>query len=180
MNTGKFMPKINIKIIVICGLMVALEFIFERMLSVDTAFTRISFTFVPRAVSGACLGPVYAGIIGILSDIFGCFYKGYPINIGITFASMFKGICFGLLLYNKQSCKRIIFACMLDQFVGGFVITTISLFVFGGIPYTLETLLTRLAQCVTLFVIETLFLVFTRKKFLVYLKKVVMQIMENE
>lgn len=180
MHKFKFIPKFNARIIAICGLMVALEIIFERMLAVDTAVTRISFTFAARAVSGTCLGPVYAGIIGIISDILGCLYKGYTINLGITFSSMFKNVCFGLLLYNKQSNLRILIAAILDQFVGSFVITTGALFLFGGVPFSVQSLVTRLAQCVTMFAIEVIFLILTRKKFLVYLKNVVKEISEEK
>lgn len=167
----KYIPAIKTKTLVIMSMMVSIQFVLERVASIDTPITRLSFTFVGRAVTGALLGPFYSAIVGIAADILGCFYKGYTLNPGITFAAALRGVTFGIFLWRKQNVSNIIAAALFDQFVAGLLVTTVSLFWFGGIPFTTETVLTRLLQCVFIFAIEVIFLLATRKNLFVQIKK---------
>ncbi len=167
----RYVPPIETKTLVIMSLMVAVQFILERLIVFDTGIGRWSLTFAGRAVTGACLGPLYSALVGIAADILGCFYKGYALNPGITFAAAFRGVIFGICLFRKQTVPSIIAAAVCDQFIAGFVITTLSLFWFGGVPLNGKTLLTRLVQCLVIFVIEVVFLIATRKNLFAQIKK---------
>ncbi len=167
-----YVPRINTKVLVLMGLLVAVQFILERVVvAIETPIARVSFTFVGRAVTGACLGPAYSALVGVAADLLGCFYKAYTPNPGITFAALFRGVAFGVFLFRKQTVPKIIAAAVCDQFIAGLVITTLALFWFGGIPFTKETILTRLVQCAVLFVIELIFLLSTRNNLFVQIKK---------
>ena len=162
----------NTFLIVVVGLLIAVQFILERLVPViETPVTRVSFTFVGRAVTGVCVEPVYGMIAGIAADLLGCFYKGYAINPIITFAAAFRGLAFGILLYKKVNIFRITLAAFLDQFVAGLVITTYGLFTYGGVPYSKETIIARLIQCSVIFVLEEVFLIATRKNLLAQIRK---------
>ncbi len=166
-----YIPKISTLTVITMGLMIAIQFVLERIASINTPISRLSFTFVGRAVTGACLGPLYSALVGIAADILGCFYMGYTINPGITFAAALRGVAFGVFLWKKQSIITIIAAAFCDQFIAGLLVTTVSLFWFGGIPFTKETLLTRLVQCVLIFLIEVVFLALTRDNLFKQIKK---------
>ncbi len=167
----RYIPPIETKTLVIMSLMVAVQFILERLIVFDTGIGRWSLTFAGRAVTGACLGPLYSALVGIAADILGCFYKGYALNPGITFAAALRGITFGICLFRKQTITGIVAAAVCDQFIAGFVITTLSLFWFGGVPLNEKTILTRLLQCVIIFVVEVVFLIVTRKNLFAQIKK---------
>ncbi len=126
--------KFGVKGIVIIGLMIALQIVFERLLTFDTPITRLSFTFIPRVICGVCLGPVYSVVVGLLADIIGAVIRGYAINPIITLAAVVRGFFYGLLLFGKQSPARIIISAALDHFFAGLVITTWGLIVYGMLP----------------------------------------------
>ncbi len=173
-NTVKnYVPRINTTILVLMGLMVAIQIILERFLPViDTGISRLSFTFIGRAVCGAVLGPLYGALVGLSADVLGWFMKQtFAFNPGITFAAAFRGVVFGIFLFRKQSVGRMIAAAFGDQFIAGLVITTLSLFWFGGIPITWATLSVRLIQCSVIFVVEVAFLLLTRKNLFAQIKK---------
>ena len=171
MKIKAYVPEIRTIVLVMMGLMVAVQFILERVASIDTPVTRLSFTFVGRAVTGSILGPVYSALVGIAADLLGCFYKGYTINPVITFAAAFRGVTFGLCLFRKQTVVRMIVAAFLDQFVAGLVITTIGLFWLGGVPFAWQTVLARLVQSAVIFAVELAFLLLTRNNLFPQIKK---------
>ena len=169
----RYVPRISTQILVVMALMVAVQMVLERFFSVfETPFTRLSFTFVGRAVSGAILGPLYSAVVGVTADVLGWFVKQtYPFNPGITFAAGLRGVTFGIFLFRKQRIPNIFAAAFCDQFVAGLIVTTLSLYWFSGIPITKETLLPRFIQCVVIFSLELIFLIVTRDNLFKQLKK---------
>lgn len=65
---------------------------------------RITLTFVPVAAAGYLLGPVGAGLVGILGDLIGflLFPQGtyFP---GFTLSAMLTGVVYGCFLYHAGS-----------------------------------------------------------------------------
>ena len=136
------------------GLMVAVEIIFERVLAVSTDTLRISVTFLPRALSGTVFG-FAAAVTSVLADLIGGFlYYGLSVNPVITIAAGLKGFGYGLFLYRKRSFPRVLFAAAFDQFLCGFVITTLGLIWYGYLPMSAASFLGRLPQCGILFLVE--------------------------
>ncbi len=160
---------------VFLALMAALEFVFERFLTIPpasmTATLRFGFTFVPRSVCGACFGAIPAAICDIVADLLGCLYGGYAPNPGITVAAALRGAVFGLFLHKKITVPRIIIASAIDQFFCGLVIVTLSLFWFSGMPLKAATVIPRIVQAVVIFAGEVAFLIVFRKTLFVRLKK---------
>ena len=89
--------------ILLLGLFVALEVILTRFLSVENLIVRISFQFLPIAISAILFGPVMAGIGAAVADVLGMmiFPKGayFP---GFTFSSFVSGFLYGVFLYKKK------------------------------------------------------------------------------
>lgn len=138
--------KMCTKVIVLMGLLAAIEIIFERFFVVETSISRVSFTFVARAISGVCLGPIPASVVGVVADITGALLKGFPINPGITFAALLRGLIYGFFLFRKQTKINILFAATTEQIVCSLLITTASLCLWNGVAFTPEFMLTRLVQ----------------------------------
>lgn len=138
--------RLSTKVIVLMGLLVALEIILERLFTFDTPISRISFTFVARAISGVCLGPLPAAVVGVVADMTGAVLKGYAINPGITFAALLRGLIYGFFLFRIQAKKYIVFAALTEQVLCSLIITSFSLCMFSGMTFNMEFLVTRLAQ----------------------------------
>ena len=93
----------KIKKIALAALLLALEIILSRFLSIKTPILVISFGFLPIMFSAILLGPKFSFLIAILADLigallfpFGEYFVGFTIIQGLT------GLVYGIFLYNKE------------------------------------------------------------------------------
>jgi len=86
------------------ALLIALEVVFARFLSIENGAFKISFGFLPIAIAGMTLGPVGGGLVGVIADILGMiiFSKGNVYFFPYTISQFLYGFGFGLMLYKKQ------------------------------------------------------------------------------
>jgi ECF transporter S component (folate family) len=90
----------------LAGLLLAVLILFERFIAIDTQLLRVSFAYIPYMIAGWLLGPVWAGLIGVLGDLLGMllmpkssFFAGFTLNALLT------GGIYGLFLYHKPTGK---------------------------------------------------------------------------
>ena len=148
------MQKISTKKLTVMALLIALEIILSRFLSLSAWNTKIGFSFVPIVIAAILLGPVYAGIVGALADFVGAIL--FPIGAyfpGFTLTAFLMGAVFGLFLYKKQSLPRILGAVAVNQFVLSLLVNTFWISVLYGSPYG-PLLVTRLVQTGILTVVQ--------------------------
>ena len=89
--------------IAIYALLIALQIILTRFLSIQTPIVRIGFTFVPIAISGILFGPIVAGMLAAISDVMGFFLN--PVGTfhpGFILSAFLSGGIYGLFLYRKN------------------------------------------------------------------------------
>ena len=119
----------TITIITCLALLIALDIILTRFLSINTQFLRISFGIIPVALAGAAFGPVWGGICGAVGDMLGMliFPSGayFP---GFTLTAALTGIVYGIFLHRRR----------VDHFVLNTVIA--SIIVCIGCNLLLDTL----------------------------------------
>ena len=90
-----------------CALLIALEIIFTRFLSIQTPVLRISFAFVPLALTGILYGPLYGFMVGLTADILGMIlFSTGGFHPGITLVTALTGMVYGLLLHRKQGEEK--------------------------------------------------------------------------
>ncbi|WP_315114318.1 folate family ECF transporter S component [uncultured Clostridium sp.] len=82
---------------------IALQVVLTRFLGIETPIIRISFGFLPLAMTGMLFGPVWGGVAGAVADLLGMaiFPKGayFP---GFTLSTALSGAIYGLFLYKKS------------------------------------------------------------------------------
>lgn len=169
----RIQPKMSVRTVVLLGLLAALTVVCERLLVWQTPITRISLAFLPKAIGGALMGPLYEALVCGVSDIVGFFLFPQPggFNILITLASVIRGAIYGLLLYKKHDLKRIVIAAFLDHGLAGMVVTTLGLSVFINNPITPAFLNARATSCLIGFAIEIIVFVLISDKLFGTLKK---------
>ena len=148
------MRKITTKTLCIMGLLIALEIILSRFLSISAWNIKIGFSFVPIVVAALLLGPVYAGVAAALADFIGAVL--FPIGAffpGFTLTAFLTGLVFGLFLYRKQSFPRILGAVAVNQLILSLLLNTLWISVLYGSPF-LPLLVTRLVQCAVLSAVQ--------------------------
>lgn len=119
---GDFFMKKTQKLLYI-ALLIAIEVILTRFLSIQTPIVRIGFGMLPVALVGILFGPISAGVAGALGDLIGMFlFPGGAYFPGFTVSAFLTGTILGLFLHNRFSLKNVILA-----------VTTISIVVHLGL-----------------------------------------------
>ena len=131
----------------VLSLLIALNVIFARFLSVSAWNVRIGFSFLPLAVGGMLYGAAAGGIVGALGDIIGAFvFPSGPYFPGFTLTAFVTGAIFGLCLHKKQGIGHILLAVLLNQLVCSLLLNSLWISVVYGSPF-LPLLKTRAVQC---------------------------------
>ncbi|MBQ3079168.1 MAG: folate family ECF transporter S component [Clostridia bacterium] len=113
--------KSPIKNLVCLALLVALQVVLSRFLSIQTPVVKIGFAFIPVMLAGVMFGPGDAALVGGLSDVvgailfpFGSYFPGYTITAALS------GAIYGFALYTdkeKIRIHRIVIAYLLTTLI---------------------------------------------------------------
>ena len=93
------MKKINkVKIIVFAGLLVSMNIVLSRVLSIPVGPTiRITVSQTPVYLAGFWFGPFVGGICGFLGDLIGSLLQGYAPNPFISISAILTGVLPGIV-----------------------------------------------------------------------------------
>ena len=142
------------KTIVTLGLLVAMDIILNRFLSINAWNIKIGFSFVPIVIAAILFGPIHGAIVGGLGDFLGAML--FPIGAyfpGFTVSSAAMGLVWGLLLHKSQPMVKIIGATLINQFIIGLVVNTYWISVLYGSPYG-PLFVTRIVQAAILTLVQ--------------------------
>ena len=148
------MSKINAKMLVTTAMLVAVEIILNRFLSINAWNIKIGFSFVPIVIAAILYGPVTAGVVGALGDFIGALL--FPIGAyfpGFTATAFLMGVVFGLFLHKEQNLKRTVPAVLINQFILGLFVNSFWISILYGSPYG-PLLATRVVQAALLTVVQ--------------------------
>ncbi|HWP51863.1 MAG TPA: folate family ECF transporter S component [Clostridia bacterium] len=98
------MKKLNARHVIVLGLLIAMEVVFSRFLSISTPIVRISCTFLPVAITAICYGPAWSATCAALADIIGMML--FPVGAyfpGFTLTAALTGAVYGFLLYRHPN-----------------------------------------------------------------------------
>ena len=157
--------RMSTKLIVIMGLLVAMEIVLNRFLSVNAWNIKIGFSFLPVVIAAIVYGPVYGAIVGGLGDFLGAIM--FPIGQyfpGFTLTAVLMGLVWGFFLHKEQTLPRIIAAAAINQFILGLCLNTYWISVLYGSPYG-PLFMTRILQAVILFVTQVI-IIYAMGKFI--------------
>lgn len=122
------------QVFVFSGVLIALEVILTRFLSIQTEIVRYGFGFIPISMSGILFGPLTAGITAVLADIIGmiiaprgAYFPGFTISAFVT------GFIYGLVLHKRHiTILRTGFAVFLVTLISDLILTTIWISMLTG------------------------------------------------
>jgi ECF transporter S component (folate family) len=171
LKRGGYIMKAQKKFVFI-GLFIAIDILLTYVFSIQTPIIRISFGFIPVALSAMLFGPVLGGITGALSDILGMliFPKGayFP---GFTVSAFLSGFIYGIFLYKKHvSVIRISIASIINIVLIDMVLNSLWLSILMAKGF-LGILLPRIIKSLIMFPIQV-FLIYTVCAALLYRTKV--------
>ena len=94
----------RMQIMVTCAMLVAIQIVLVRFVSIQTPFLRLSFGFLPLAMAGILYGPGYGCAVAAIADFLGAtiFPTGGAFWPGFTIVTACSGLLYGLLLHEKS------------------------------------------------------------------------------
>jgi len=149
-----FKLKFTTRTLTALAMLIAIEVILSRFLSINAWNIKIGFGFVPVVIAAVLYGPLAGGIVGALSDFIGALL--FPIGTyfpGFTLTSFLMGMIFRLFLYKKQGWLQGLAAVGINQFILGLFLNTFWISVLYGSPYV-PLLATRVFQSILLTVVQ--------------------------
>lgn len=130
------------------ALLIALEVVLSRFLSIATPLVKIGFAFVPLTIAAMLYGPKGGMVTGGLSDFLGAIlFPIGPYHPGFTLVAVLKGLVWGLAL-QKGGCdrlNRITLAALVNCLVLSLGVNSIWIHQLSG-PPILTFIRTRLVQ----------------------------------
>lgn len=128
--------RMNVRTVTLLGVLIAMEIVLSRFLSIHTWNTKIGFSFVPVVVAAMLFGAMEAGIVAAFADIIGAMM--FPVGAyfpGFTLTAFFNGVVYAMLIKKKASAGRIILAVLIVQIAGSLFLNTYWISVLYGSPY---------------------------------------------
>lgn len=141
--------------LVFMAVLVAMNIILSRFLSIAAWNLKIGFAFLPVVVAAIYMGPWQAAIVGALGDFLGATL--FPIGAyfpGFTLTALLTGLVYGYFLHKKQDWKRILAAVLITEIAGSLLLNTLWISVLYGSPFG-PLLLTRIFQVAVMGIVES-------------------------
>ena len=158
--------------LVVMAMLVAIQVILSRVLSINLWNLKIGFAFVPIAIAGILLGPVGAGLTGTVADLIGAtllpsgtFFPGFTLTAFIT------AFGYGFFLHKKQGMTNILGAVLFSEIIGTLLLNTKWLSILYGTPF-MPIFITRVGQAVGLGIVEVI-VIKLLAKYIPHLKKAI-------
>ena len=142
--------------LVLMAMLAAVQIVLSRFLSINLWNLKIGFAFVPIALAGMLLGPMGAGLTGVVADLIGAtlfpsgaFFPGFTLT---AFATAFG---YGFFLHMKQGMAIILGAVLFSEIVGTILLNTLWISILYGTPF-IPVMIPRLGQAVGMGIVEVI------------------------
>lgn len=104
------------KKLVTVGILIAVEVIAGRFISISLPTTKIGFAFLPLAVIAMLYGPVWSGAAAGISDILVALMGGFGYFPLLTIPAVLTGVIYGVAFYRKPiTIPRVALTVLLES-----------------------------------------------------------------
>ena len=156
--------------LVLMAMLVAIQVVLSRFLSINLWNLKIGFAFVPIALAGMLLGPMGAGLTGMVADIIGAtLFPSGAFFPGFTLTAFITAFGYGFFLHKKQDMPHILAAVLFSEIVGTLLLNTKWIAILYGTAF-LPIFVTRIWQAVGMGVVEVV-IIKLLAKYVPHLKK---------
>ena len=142
--------------LVVMAMLVAIQVILSRFLSINLWNLKIGFAFVPIAIAGILLGPMGAGLTGAVADVIGAtLFPSGTFFPGFTLTAFVTAFGYGFFLHKKQGMANILGAVLFSEIVGTILLNTLWISIMYGTPF-IPVMIPRLGQAVGMGIVEVI------------------------
>ena len=159
------------KKIILTAVLLAVQIILSRFLSVKTPILKISFAFIPSMLCAIWLGAKWTVLLNVLGDIIGAtLFPTGAFFIGYTISTAISGLIYGLLLYKKEDNSytdrqfiiRLIISVILVTCISNIGLNTLWISITTGKAF-IVLLGTRIVKELIMIPIQLLVIIFIEK-----------------
>ena len=164
------MKRNDIRRLVIISLLIGLNIVLSRLVSISNASFKISLSFITLVMAAYLYGPFYSCLVGGIGDLVGSLL--FPIgtyNPLFTLTAMLSGLVYGIFLHEKLKIKNIILSVLIDKLIVSLLINTFIISILFNASFK-ALFLTRLHTNIIMIIIEIV-VIMSLEKFLMRLKK---------
>ncbi len=130
------MKKQNGKILAYGAILIALNIVMTRLLSINIGPVRIGFNFLPIALGSFLFGPWLGAIFALVADVLGQLLTGGMPWLGFCINTAIYGISFGLFFYKKPvTTYRLIVCIVLQAVIVDALLGSLWFYHYMGTPY---------------------------------------------
>jgi len=165
--------RVNARSISMIGVLVAIEMILARFFTIHTWNLKIGFSFIPIVVAAIFFGPLAAGLVAAIGDVFSAIL--FPVGAffpGFTLTAFLTGVVFGVCFRKTVSVRNVIVAVLLVQGIGSQLINTYWISMLYGSPFV-PLFITRVYQTVVMCIVEIVCIILINKKIIPVLRQAV-------
>ncbi len=152
------MKQKSVQKLVIIALLIALNVVLSRLVSIKALNFKISITFITIVLAAYLYGYFGAIIVAFFGDLIGSLlFPIGPYNPLLSLTAVLSGIVYAYFFKKEMSKKNIICACFVNRFIVSMLINTTIISIMYNLSFK-ATLITRFYQAVVMFVVEILIL----------------------
>ncbi len=158
--------------IVTLALLIALQVVLSRFLSINLQFLKIGFSFIPLMFAGYLYGASGGVVVAAASDLIGSLlFPSGPFFPGFTATAALAGFVYGLVLNGRCTTLKITIGVLSEQVICSLLLNTWWLSILYHSPFTV-LLTTRVWQVLVMTFVEIVFaeIFFKRASFIHRLK----------
>lgn len=129
------------KKIILTAILLAMQIVLSRFLSIKTPLLKISFAFIPTCLCAIWLGFKWTVLLNVLGDLIGAtLFPTGPFFIGYTISTAIAGLIYGLFLYkgnddsytDKQFLIRLVLSVILVTCISNIGLNTLWISITTG------------------------------------------------
>ncbi len=106
---------LSVKTLASSAVLIALNIVITRLLSVNIGPVRIGLGFLPIALGAMLYGPVTGTVIAVVADVLGAILSGTGYWPGFGLSAALYGITYAFFLYKKEKSYKAICVCAVCQ-----------------------------------------------------------------
>ncbi len=145
----------NTKKLVTLSMLVAIQVVLSRFVSIQMWNFKVGFGFVPVIIAAIRMGPIEAGICGAMADFIGAML--FPMGAffpGFTLTAALIGIVYGLFLHKEQGLARTVRSVVVNRVLFTIFLNSLWISMLYGSPMK-ALMTTRLIQRAIIIPVQT-------------------------
>ena len=126
----------NGKILAYGAILIALNIVLTRLLSINIGPVRIGFNFLPIALGSILFGPWLGAVFALVADVLGQLLTGGMPWLGFCINTALYGISYGLFFYKRGvTLYRLIVCAVLQAVIVDAILGSLWFYHYMGTPF---------------------------------------------